>query len=82
MTSTLEATEYDYQVTFVGNYWTLTTRTSLLIDEQTGNCSDAVRELVEEDASNCIYQEIGFHPSNFAHSCIVTLLLDGEEVQL
>jgi len=41
-----------------------------------------VRELVEEDASNCIYQEIGFHPANFAHSCIVTLLLDGEEVQL
>jgi hypothetical protein len=82
MTSTLEATEYDYQVTFVGNYWTLTTRTSLLVDEQTGNCSDAVRERVEEEASEAMLGEIGFNPLDFAHSCIVTLLLDGEEVQL
>lgn len=82
MASTLEATEYDYQVTFVGNYWTLTTRTSLLVNEQTGNCSEAVRELVEEDASNSILGEIGFKPLDFAHSCIVTLLLEDEEIEL
>jgi hypothetical protein len=82
MNSTLEANEYDYQVTFVGNYWTLTTRTSLLIDELTGNCSDEVRESVKEDASEAMLGEIGFNPLDFAHSCIVTLLLDGEEVQL
>ena len=82
MTSTLEATEYDYQVTFVGNYWTLTTRTSLLVDELTGNCSDEVREAVEEEADNLIRTEIGFKPLDFAHSCIVTLLLDDEEIEL
>lgn len=82
MTSTLSAMEYDYQVTFVGNYWTLTTRTSLLVDELTGNCSDEVREKVEEDANDAILGEIGFKPLDFAHSCIVTLLLDDEEIEL
>ena len=32
--------EYDYNVIFTGNYWSLTTKISIDLDNTTGNLSD------------------------------------------
>lgn len=74
--------EYDYNVEFIGNYWVLTTKVSVELDDVTGNMSETARERAEELASNLITGELGIDPLNFAHSCLVTLILDGEEHQL
>lgn len=74
--------EYDYNVEFIGNYWVLTTKVSVELDDTTGNMSETAREKAEELASNSIMGELGIDPLNFAHSCLVTLILDGEEHQL
>lgn len=74
--------EYDYNVIFTGNYWSLTTRISIDLDDTTGNLSDEARELALDRASECISQELGIDPINFAHSSNVALLLDDEEIWL
>lgn len=74
--------EYDYNVEFIGNYWVLSTKVSVNLDDITGNMSEEARERAEELASNLITGELGIDPLNFAHSCLVTLILDGEEHQL
>ena len=74
--------EYDYNVIFTGNYWSLTTRISIDLDETTGNLSDEAREEAEERASEAIRQELGINPLAFAHSTNVSLLLDDEEIWL
>jgi hypothetical protein len=75
-------TEYDYNVIFTGNYWSLTTKISIELDEHTGNLSDEAREQAIERASECISEEIGIDPSNFAHSMNVALVLDDEDIWL
>lgn len=75
-------TSYDYRVLFIGNYWELSTRVSVSLSGTIGNLSEEARELVEEEASTSILGELGIAPLGFAHSCLVTLLLDGEEVEL
>ena len=75
-------TEYDYRVEIVGNYWTLSTRVSVNLPDTVGNLSDEAREIVEAAADDSIHGELGISPLSFAHSCIITLLLDGEEVEL
>jgi len=74
--------EYDYNVIFTGNYWSLTTKISIELDENTGNLSDEAREQAIERASECISQEIGIDPTNFAHSMNVALVLDDEDIWL
>lgn len=74
--------EYDYNVIFTGNYWSLTTKISIELDEHTGNLSDEAREQAIERASECISEEIGIDPSNFAHSMNVALVLDDEDIWL
>jgi hypothetical protein len=74
--------EYDYNVIFTGNYWSLTTRISIDLDEHTGNLSDDARELAIEQASESISGEIGIDPTNFAHSINVALVLDDEDIWL
>lgn len=74
--------EYDYNVEFVGNYWVLTTKVSVELDDTVGNMSEEARERAEEQASEAITGELGINPLNFAHSCLVTLILDGEEHHL
>lgn len=74
--------EYDYNVEFVGNYWVLTTKISVELDDNTGNMSETAREKAQEQANLAILGEIGLDPLNFAHSCLVTLILDGEEHSL
>jgi hypothetical protein len=75
-------TEYDYNVQFVGNYWVLTTKVSIELEDTVGNMSEEAKEKAVEFASNSILEELGIYPLNFAHSCLVTLVLKGEEHQL
>ena len=77
-----ELTAYDYRVDIVGNYWTLSTRVTVNLPDTIGNLSDEAREMAEEEADAAILGELGISPLGFAHSCIVTLLLDGEEVEI
>ena len=74
--------EYDYNVIFTGNYWSLTTRISIDLDDTTGNLSDEARELAEDRANEAIRGELGIDPINFAHSTNVALLLEDEEIWL
>jgi len=74
--------EYDYNVIFTGNYWSLTTRISIDLDDTTGNLSDDARELALDRANEAIREELGIDPINFAHSIHVSLLLDDEEISL
>jgi hypothetical protein len=74
--------EYDYNVIFTGNYWSLTTKVSIELDDTTGNLSDEAREQAIERASESMSEEIGIDPTNFAHSINVALLLDDEEIWL
>jgi hypothetical protein len=73
---------YDYNVEFVGNYWVLTTKISVELDENTGNMSEEARDKAEYEANLSIRGELGIDPLDFAHSCLVTLILDGEEHHL
>jgi hypothetical protein len=74
--------EYDYNVIFTGNYWSLTTRISIDLDDTTGNLSDEAREEAIDRANEAIRGELGIDPINFAHSTNVSLLLDDEEIWL
>jgi hypothetical protein len=74
--------EYDYNVIFTGNYWSLTTKVSIDLDDTTGNLSDDAREQAIERASECISEEIGIDPTNFAHSINVALVLNDEDIWL
>lgn len=74
--------EYDYNVIFTGNYWSLTTRISIDLDEHTGNLSDDAREEALDRAAGAIQEELGINPLAFAHSTNVALLLDNEEIWL
>ena len=75
-------TQYDYNVEFIGNYWLLSTKVSVDLDDVTGNMSEEARERAEKEASESIVGELGIDPLNFAHSCLVTLILEGEEHQI
>ena len=74
--------EYDYNVIFTGNYWSLTTKISIDLDDTTGNLSDEARELALDRANEAIRGELGIDPLNFAHSTNVALLLEDEEIWL
>jgi hypothetical protein len=74
--------EYDYNVIFTGNYWSLTTKVSIDLDDTTGNLSDDAREQAIERASECISEEMGIDPTNFAHSINVALVLNDEDIWL
>ena len=74
--------EYDYNVIFTGNYWSLTTRISIDLDDTTGNLSDDAREEALDRAAGAIQEELGINLLAFAHSTNVALLLDNEEIWL
>ena len=74
--------EYDYNVIFTGNYWSLTTRISIDLEDTTGNLSDEAREEALDRAAGAIQEELGINPLAFAHSTNVALLLNDEEIWL
>lgn len=75
--------EYEYEVTLVKDYLTITTGTALWLDDQQGNLSDEAREQAIKNAITNIKDELGITADtlNYCDSQ-VKLILDDEEVIL
>ena len=74
--------EYDYRVTFITDYLTITTNVSLNLDESMGNCSEEASEQARINGLNNIVDELGQFDETLINDITVTLLLDDEEVEL
>ena len=73
---------YNYRVTFVTDYLTITTNVELEIDDTTGNLSDAAYEQATINGKNNIEDEIGKIDESIINDITVTLILDDEEIEL
>ena len=73
---------YDYRVTFVTDYLTITTNVCLELDDTTGNLSDEAYEQATINGMNNIEDEIGKINETIINDITVTLLLDDEEIEL
>jgi len=74
--------EYDYRVTFVTDYLTITTNVSLNFDDTIGNCSNEAYEQAVINGENNIKDELGQFDESLINDITVTLLLDDEEIEL
>jgi hypothetical protein len=74
--------EYDYRVTFVTDYLTITTNISLNFDDTIGNCSNEAYEQAVINGENNIKDELGQFDESLINDITVTLLLDDEEIEL
>jgi hypothetical protein len=74
--------EYDYRVTFVTDYLTITTNVSLNLDDTIGNCSNEAYEQAVINGENNIKDELGQFDESLINDITVTLLLDDEEIEL
>lgn len=73
---------YDYRVTFVTDYLTITTNVCLELDDTTGNLSDEAYEQATINGMNNLEDEIGKIDETIINDITVTLLLDDEEIEL
>jgi cytolysin (calcineurin-like family phosphatase) len=73
---------YDYRVTFVTDYLTITTNVCLELDDTVGNLSDEAYEQASINGMNNIEDEIGKIDETVINDITVTLLLDDEEIEL
>ena len=73
---------YDYRVTFVTDYLTITTNVCLELDDTIGNLSDKAYEQATINGMNNIEDEIGKIDETVINDITVTLLLDDEEIGL
>jgi cytolysin (calcineurin-like family phosphatase) len=73
---------YDYRVTFVTDYLTITTNVCLELDDTIGNLSDEAYEQATINGMNNIEDEIGKINETVINDITVTLLLDDEEIEL
>jgi cytolysin (calcineurin-like family phosphatase) len=73
---------YDYRVTFVTDYLTITTNVCLELDDTIGNLSDEAYEQATINGMNNIGDEIGKIDETVINDITVTLLLDEEEIEL
>jgi hypothetical protein len=73
---------YDYRVTFVTDYLTITTNVCLELDDTIGNLSDEAYEQATINGMNNIEDEIGKIDETIINDITVTLLLDDEEIEL
>ena len=73
---------YDYRVTFVTDYLTITTNVCLELDDTIGNLSDEAYEQASINGMNNIEDEIGKIDETIINDITVTLLLDDEEIEL
>lgn len=73
---------YDYRVTFVTDYLTITTNVCLELDDTIGNLSDKAYEQATINGMNNIEDEIGKIDETVINDITVTLLLDDEEIEL
>lgn len=73
---------YDYRVTFVTDYLTITTNVSLELDETTGNCSPEAYQQAATSGMSNVENEIGTIDWTIVNDITVTLILDDEEVEV
>jgi tetrahydromethanopterin S-methyltransferase subunit B len=73
---------YDYRVTFVTDYLTITTNVCLDLDDTTGNLSAEAYEQAAINGMNNIEDEIGKINETVINDITVTLILDDGEVEL
>jgi cytolysin (calcineurin-like family phosphatase) len=73
---------YDYRVTFVTDYLTITTNVCLDLDDTIGNLSDEAYEQATINGMNNVEDEIGKIDETVINDITVTLLLDEEEIEL
>jgi tetrahydromethanopterin S-methyltransferase subunit B len=73
---------YDYRVTFVTDYLTITTNVCLELDDTTGNLSAEAYEQATINGMNNIEDQIGKIDETIINDITVTLILDDEEVEL
>ena len=73
---------YDYRVTFVTDYLTITTNVCLELDDTTGNLSAEAYEQATINGMNNIEDEIGKIDETIINDITVTLILDDGEVEL
>jgi tetrahydromethanopterin S-methyltransferase subunit B len=73
---------YDYRVTFVTDYLTISTNVSLELDDTTGNLSGEAYEQAVINGMNNIEDEIGKIDETIINDITVTLLLDDEEIEI
>jgi cytolysin (calcineurin-like family phosphatase) len=73
---------YDYRVTFVTDYLTITTNVSLETDDYFQNLSDEAYEQATINGVNNIVDELGRFDETLINDITVTLLLDDEEIEL
>lgn len=74
--------EYDYRVTFVTDYLTITTNVALNCDETVGNMSEEAYEQAVICAKNNVEDEIGKLDETIIQDITVTLILQDEEHEL
>jgi len=73
---------YDYRVTFITDYLTITTNVCLELDDTTGNLSGEAYEQAVINGMNNIEDEIGKIDETVINDITVTLILDDGEVEL
>jgi cytolysin (calcineurin-like family phosphatase) len=73
---------YNYRVTFVTDYLTITTNVELEVDDYFQNLSDAAYEQATINGKNNIEDEIGKIDESIINDITVTLILDDEEIEL
>ena len=73
---------YDYRVTFVTDYLTITTNVCLELDDTTGNLSAEAYEQATINGMNNIEDELGRIDETIINDITVTLILDDGEVDL
>lgn len=74
--------EYDYRVTFITDYLTITTNVSLNLDDTIGNCSEEASEQARINGMNNVVDELGRFDETLINDITVTLLLKDEEIEL
>ena len=73
---------YDYRVTFVTDYLTITTNVCLELDDTTGNLSDEAYGRAAVKGMSNIEDEIGKINESIINDITITLILDDEEIEL
>ena len=73
---------YDYNVTFVTDYLTITTTVQLDLDENTGNLSGEAYKQAAINGMNNIEDEIGKVDESIINDITVTLLLADRDIEL
>jgi hypothetical protein len=74
--------KYNYRVTFVTDYLTVTTNTEIDLDEHTGNWPLAAYTLAAQAGRENVIDELGSFDETLINDITVTLLLDDEEIEL